>query len=179
MLTTKLELKSSICEACFALERNRISSYTSSCISAIYSEDNLICVKPSGVEFDDTPSDDLPEIRLDGIIENTCDYILHMPFYRCSPIIRSVCSVTPEWSMMFAKTGYDIPSIDLQNMHNKTYHIPCLASSINFNGFSDEYGAVLIKSCGLFTWAPTPMEAVELVIHAEYAAKIAFYKMTQ
>ncbi len=108
-------LRSEVLEANLELVRRGLVLYTFGNASGIDREQNLVVIKPSGVDYDDLKPQDMVVTDLDGhIIEGnlkpSSDLDTHTLLYREFPQIGAVVHTHSEFATSFAQAGLPIPA---------------------------------------------------------------------
>jgi len=158
---------------------------------------NLIFIKPSGIEYDKMSIDDIVVLDPDGNIREgylkpSSDTPTHLLLYKHFKEINSIVHTHSTYATAWAQAGNPIPIIGTTHADYFCDNIPCTRDmtqkEINkdyekntgyviVETFKDlnpiEVPAVLVKNHGPFTWGKNIKEAVSNSIVLEELAKMA------
>ena len=193
------EIKNRVYEANIQLKESDLVTLTWGNVSEIDRENNLIIIKPSGVDYAKMRAEDMVVTDLDGnIVEGSLrpssDLPTHIRLYREFPSIGAVVHTHSRWATIFAQAGKDIPM--LGTTHADTFYgdIPCTRpmTALEISGdYESETGNVIIErfrnldytaipgvvvnSHGPFTWGKNAHDAVKNAIVMEEVAMMAWH----
>lgn len=193
------QLKKEVYEANMELQEKGLVIYTWGNVSGIDRENNLVVIKPSGVEYDKlTPEDmvvvDLSGNKVEGRYNPSSDTPTHVVLYNRFPKIGGIVHTHSEWATSWAQAGRDIPCYGTTHADYIYGEVPCVrnltkeeieeAYELNtgvliadeFEARKKDYiavPAVLCKNHGPFTWGKDANEAVHNAVVLEEVAKMA------
>ncbi len=167
--------------------------------SAIWRDEGLVVIKPSGVSYDKLTPLDMVVLSLDGeVVEGklnpSSDTPSHIELYKNFPSIGGIVHTHSTWATIWAQAGKSIP---VQGTTHADYfygNIPCtrlmLAGEIKSDyekntgtliveclGDQDPLNmpAVLVSNHGPFTFGKDISEAVKNAVILEEVAKTAYH----
>lgn len=191
-------LKEQVFEANLDLVRHNLVVFTWGNVSGIDRENDLVVIKPSGVDYNVMKPKDMVVMNLygqvvEGSLKPSSDAPTHLLLYRQFKEIGGVAHTHSEWATIWAQAGRGIPA--LGTTHADYFHgdIPCTrkltAAEINGN-YELETGRVIMESFaninplnmpgilvnnhGPFTWGTDALNAVYNSVVLEEVAKMAF-----
>lgn len=193
------QLKKDVYEANMLLPEYGLVTFTWGNVSGIDRENNLIVIKPSGVDYKTMTVDDMVVCDFDGnVVEGhykpSSDLMTHIEFYKNFPNIGGAVHTHSTYAASFAQAGKDI--IPLGTTHGDYFYgsIPCtrkmtdeeIKSAYELNtgkviveefktrGISeDDMPGCLVHSHGPFVWGKNPHDAVHNAVVLEELAKMA------
>jgi len=192
------DLKQATWHANLELVRRGLVLYTFGNASGIDREQGLVCIKPSGVDYDVLQPEHMVVTDMDGkIVEGelrpSSDLKTHLALYKAFPGIGAVVHTHSEHATAWAQSLRDIPA--LGTTHADYFHgpIPCtreladdeingdyvlntgLAIIERFEGLDPlAIPGVLVGGHAPFTWGKTPDDAAHNAVVLEAIAKMAF-----
>ena len=194
------ELKQQVFKANLALPKHGLITFTWGNVSGIDREQNLIVIKPSGVEYDNMHEQDMVVVELntgkqvEGSLRPSSDTPTHLELYKAFPKIGGIVHTHSRWATIFAQAGVGIPEFGTTHADYFYGEIPCTrrmtSSEIEFdyerqtgtviverfaNLSADEIPAVLVNSHGPFAWGKNPADAVHNAIVLEEIAMTAWH----
>ncbi|WP_375749450.1 L-ribulose-5-phosphate 4-epimerase [Vibrio sp. HN007] len=124
------ELKERVLKANLQLPKYGLVTFTWGNVSEIDRENNVIAIKPSGVEYDDMQVDDIVVVDLDGnIIEGklnpSSDTKTHIELYKAFDDIGGVVHTHSRQATIWAQAGLDIPALGTTHADYFYGDIPC------------------------------------------------------
>lgn len=194
------QLKQKVYEANMLLPRYGLVTFTWGNVSAIESEEGLVVIKPSGVEYEKMSPEDMVVMSLDGAqiegrLRPSSDTPTHLELYRNFRGIGGVVHTHSQWATIWAQAGLDIPAYG--TTHGDYFYgaVPCTREMTpeeiageyelntgrviveTFNKGNDwaSMPGVLVSSHGPFTWGGDCFEAVEKAVVLEQIAMMAYY----
>lgn len=195
-------LKKTVCEANLQLPQYGLVTFTWGNVSAVDRTNNLVVIKPSGVQYTDMKAEDMSVIDLlsgkqvDGSYKPSSDTPTHLALYRSFPDIGSIVHTHSRWATTFAQAGYSIPALGTTHGDYFYDEIPCTRkmTETEINGFYEEetgrviietfqarfpskVPAVLVHSHGPFTWGTDPIDAVHNAVVLEEVAFMAWHTL--
>lgn len=196
------QLKKEVYEANMDLQRKGLVIYTWGNVSGIDREDNLVVIKPSGVEYDELSPDDMVVVDFDqNVVEGqyrpSSDTATHIELYRAYDNLAGVVHTHSTWAVTFAQAGIPIPAYGTTHADYFYGEIPCTrdltAAEINEAyekntglviietiGEKDPMGVpgIVVKNHGPFTWGNSPANAVYNAVVLDKVAEMAYKTIT-
>ena len=195
------EIKNRVYEANILLKESELVILTWGNVSEIDRKNNLVVIKPSGVDYKTMKSDDMVITDLDGnVIEGklkpSSDLLTHIQIYKGFPEINAVVHTHSRWATIFAQAGTDIPM--LGTTHADTFYgdIPCTRAMTPqeiAGNYELETGnviverfenldptaipGVIVNSHGPFTFGKNVFDAVKNAIILEEVAMMAWHTL--
>ena len=198
------ELRTEVLEANLELVRRGLVLYTFGNASGVDREQNLVVIKPSGVDYDHLRPEhmvvtDLNGGLVEGKLKPSSDLDTHTLLYRAFPTIGAVVHTHSEFATSFAQAGLGIPP--LGTTHADYFHgpVPCTPPLTDeaINGrYVHETGlaivnhfhqhkidplaipACLVNGHAPFAWGRTPHDAAHNAVVLEAVAKMAYNTLT-
>jgi L-ribulose-5-phosphate 4-epimerase len=198
------ELRTQVLEANLELVKRGLVLYTFGNASGIDRDQNLIVIKPTGVDYDELVPElmvvtDLNGKIVDGKFKPSSDLDTHTLLYREFSSIGAVVHTHSEFATSFAQAGLPIPP--LGTTHADYFHgaVPCtelLTDEAITGRYVHETGraivtyfqqhkidplaipACLVNGHAPFVWGSTPHEAAHNAVVLEAVAKMAFNTLT-
>lgn len=192
-------LKKRVLEANKLLPKSNLVVLTWGNVSGIDRVQNLVVIKPSGVDYDDLKLDDLVVVDLDGnVVEGTLkpssDLQTHLLLYKAFPEVKGVVHTHSPWCTTWAQAGLGIPALGTTHADYFYGEIPCTRAMTaheidnnyeyntgkviieTFDSYSStNISGVLVFNHGPFCWGDSPEKAVENAIVMEEVAKMAYH----
>jgi L-ribulose-5-phosphate 4-epimerase len=202
MAKTLKELREEVLEANLELVREGLVIATFGNASGLLRSEELVVIKPSGVDYDSLRAEDLVVTNLEGrVLEGnlrpSSDLPTHLVLYRAFPQIGAVVHTHSRFATAWAQSGREIPC--LGTTHADYFHGPVpitepmreeeIESDYERNTglviarrFSQtdptKFPAVLVAGHGPFCWGKTAYDSAHTAILLEEIARIAFYTVT-
>ncbi len=191
------QLKENVYKANLLLPKYNLVTFTWGNVSAIDREQNLIAIKPSGIEYDELKTDDIVILDFDcnvveGRYKPSSDTKTHIELYKSFPNIGGVVHTHSAWATSFAQAAMPIPCYGTTHADYMYGEIPCVRNLskeeiesdyekntglLIVEHFADKdyeaMPAVLCKNHGPFTWGKDAYDAVHNAIVLEEVAKMA------
>ena len=194
------ELKERVWEANLRLPQHGLVTFTWGNVSGIDRDRGLVCIKPSGVPYEDLKPGDMTIVDLEtgqvveGDLKPSSDTPTHLEIYRAFSGVGGVVHTHSRWATIFAQAGLGI--IPLGTTHADTFHgeVPCTRkmTDAEINGdYERETGlliketfedldphalpGVLVMSHGPFAWGADPMAAVHNAVVLEEIAFMNYH----
>jgi L-ribulose-5-phosphate 4-epimerase len=192
------ELKKSVYRANIELVRRGLVIYTWGNVSGIDREQELVVIKPSGVDYDLMAAEDMTIVDMKGkIVEGkykpSSDTPTHLILYKNFKEIGGVVHTHSEWAVSWAQAGMNIPPLGTTHADSFYGEIPCtrkLTKKETEGNYEVETGNVIVETfrnlspmvipgvlvnChGPFSWGASPDDAVYHAVVLEEIAKMAF-----
>ena len=125
------ELKEQVCEANLELVRRGVVIYTWGNVSGIDRKENLVVIKPSGVDYDGMKPKDMVAVdletgkKVEGDYKPSSDTPTHLALYKAFPSIGSVTHTHSANAVAFAQAGMDIPALGTTHADYFYGSVPC------------------------------------------------------
>ena len=202
MAETLRELREEVLEANLELVRQGLVVSTFGNASGILRAENLVAIKPSGVNYDRLRPVDLVVTNLAGeIVEGelrpSSDLATHLELYRSFENIGGVVHTHSRFATSWAQAHQEIPCFG--TTHADYFHGPVpLTDSMTPEEILEAYElntgkviarrfsrldprnfpAVLVAGHGPFCWGPSAPDAAHTAVLLEEIARIAYYTRT-
>lgn len=193
------KLKQAVLEANQALPHYGLVTFTWGNVSGIDRENNLVAIKPSGVDYEDLTVEDIVVVNLqgdvmEGSLKPSSDTPTHIELYKHFPDIGGVVHTHSSWATSWAQAGRDLQA--LGTTHGDYYYgtVPCtrrMREAEIKNDYEKETGTVIIEtfnerridpnqvpgvlvhSHAPFNWGKDPADALHNAVVLEEVAKMA------
>ncbi|MGK9477200.1 L-ribulose-5-phosphate 4-epimerase [Melioribacter sp. OK-6-Me] len=167
-------------------------------VSGIDRNNNLIVIKPSGVDYDELSADDMVVVDLDGnVVEGelkpSSDTPTHLELYKAFPEIKGVTHSHSTYATVFAQALMEIPCLGTTHADNFYGPVP-LTRFLTEDEVKDNYEkntglviierladmkiesvpGILVAGHGPFCWGKSAADSVEKNLILEKIAEIAF-----
>lgn len=194
------ELKRKVLEANLRLPEYRLVTLTWGNVSAVDRTENLMVIKPSGMEYGKMTAADMAVVDLttgavsEGGRSPSSDTPTHLALYRAFPGIGGIVHTHSRWATVYAQAGRGIPPLGTTHADDFCGEIPCTRAMTpeeiageyeaatgrviaeTFRGRDPErIPAVLVRSHGPFTWGVDAAQAVHNAVVLEEAAFMAWH----
>lgn len=194
-------LKTEVLKANQALVKYGLVTMTWGNVSGIDRENNLIVIKPSGVDYERMTLDDLVIVNIDGKVVSgkwkpSMDTATHLELYRNFDGIGGIAHTHSEFATVFAQACREIPCLGTTHADHFNGPIPVTrfltkkevsqnyelnTGHVIIERFKDlnplEMPAVLVAGHASFTWGKNPLEAVVNNYILERLARMALNTM--
>ena len=198
------DLKQKVLEANLLLPKYGLVVFTWGNVSGIDRENDLVVIKPSGVDYDIMKAEDMVVTDLDGnVVEGklkpSSDLATHLEFYKHFKDIGGVVHTHSINAVAWAQAGKDIPALGTTHGDYFYGQIPC-TRLMTKEEIKDNYElntgkvvveefekrhvdpnqmpGVLVHSHGPFTWGKDPFDAVHNSVVLDTLAKMALKTIT-
>lgn len=194
-------LKQKVYEANMSLPKYGLVVFTWGNVSGIDRDNNLVVIKPSGVDYDELSADKMVVVDLDGnIVEGdlkpSSDTATHIELYKAFKDIKGVVHTHSPWAVSFAQAGIDIPAAGTTHADYFYGDIPVtspMTSSEIETDYEKQTGLVIVKAFdertidpnqipgvlvndhGPFTWGTSPSNAVHNSVVLEQVAQMTYH----
>jgi L-ribulose-5-phosphate 4-epimerase len=194
------ELKKAVCDANLLLPHYGLVTFTWGNVSALYREEGLLVIKPSGVEYDKLKPEimvvlDLSGKKVGGELSPSSDTDTHIELYKTFPAIGGIVHTHSRWATIFAQAGVGIPAFGTTHADYFYGEIPCTrkmtraeiegsyereTGTVIVETFANKIDpgvmpAVLVHSHGPFAWGKNALEAVHNAVVLEEVAMMAWH----
>ena len=194
-----MDLKEKVFQANLDLVKNGLVLFTWGNVSGIDRENELVVIKPSGVDYNIMKTSDMVVVDLytgkiiDGNLKPSSDTPTHLALYRAFKNISGVVHTHSQYATAWAQAWKDIPNIGTTHADYFYKEIPCTRDMTKneirgnyeletgkvivecFNNKNpDHTPGVLVKNHWPFTWGTSPENAVYNATVLEYVAKMAY-----
>lgn len=190
-------LKEEVFKANMLLPKYNLVTFTWGNVSGIDRRNNLVVIKPSGVEYEKMTKDDMVIVDFDGnVVEGnlkpSSDTLTHIELYRNFNNINGIVHTHSTYATIWAQAGMDLPALGTTHADYFYGDIPCTRKMTkkeiegNYEKETgkviverfldinpDEINAVLVNCHGPFTWGESPLKAVENSVVLEEVARMA------
>jgi L-ribulose-5-phosphate 4-epimerase len=189
-----------VCDANLDLNTKGVVIYTWGNVSEVDRKNNLVIIKPSGVEYRAMQPDDMVVIDLHSgkVIEGkwrpSSDTPTHLELYRAFPEIGGITHTHSVNAVAFAQAGLPIPALGTTHADYFYGDIPC-TRELSKEEVENEYEintgkiiietlraqrcdpmsipGVLVKNHGPFSWGRSASESVYNAVVMERVAEMA------
>ena len=198
------ELRTQVLEANLELVKRGLVLYTFGNASGIDRDQNLIVIKPSGVDYDELVPElmvvtDLTGKLVDGKLKPSSDLDTHTLLYREFPTIGAVVHTHSEFATSFAQAGLAIPALGTTHADYFYGPVPCTAPLLDeaiAGRYVHETGlaivnyfqqnkidplavpACLVNGHAPFVWGTDAHDAAHNAVVLEAVAKMAYNTLT-
>lgn len=170
-------------------------------MSAVDHKNQLVVIKPSGVDYRIMIPDDMVVVNMDGqVVEGrwkpSSDCPTHLFLYKNFTSIGSIVHTHSPWATVWAQAGLPIPPLGTTHADYFYGDIPC-TRKMTKEEIEGEYEletgklivetfkmidpemipAVLVNAHGPFAWGDNPALAVHNAVVLEEVAKIAYHSL--
>ena len=124
-------LKKQVCVANLELVQRGVVIYTWGNVSGIDRKENLMVIKPSGVDYNGMKPEDMVVVdletgkKVEGRYNPSSDTPTHLALYRAFPSIGGVTHTHSVNAVAFAQAGMDIPALGTTHADYFYGAIPC------------------------------------------------------
>ena len=124
------KLKKRVLDANLQLPEYGLITFTWGNVSEIDRTNNVVAIKPSGVEYDDMTADDIVIVDLggnvvDGKLKPSSDVMTHLELYKQFPNIGGVVHTHSRHATSFAQAGKEIVALGTTHADYFYGNIPC------------------------------------------------------
>ncbi|HCC70577.1 MAG TPA: L-ribulose-5-phosphate 4-epimerase [Bacteroidales bacterium] len=191
------KLKEDVLKANIKLKESGLVILTWGNVSGIDRENNLVVIKPSGIDYDSIKVDHMVVVDIDGkVVEGSLspssDIPTHLEIYRNFPCVEGIVHTHSTYATAWAQAGRSIPAMGTTHADHFYGDIPC-TRKLTPEEIENEYelntGKVIIETFrkinassmpgvivndhGPFTWGKNADDAVLNAIILEEVAKMA------
>ncbi|WP_175490575.1 L-ribulose-5-phosphate 4-epimerase AraD [Pelosinus propionicus] len=190
-------IKKEVYEANLELVNRKLVIYTWGNVSAIDRVNNLVVIKPRGIEYEDLCAEDMSVVDMEGnLVEGrllpSVDLDIHLEIYKNLESVGGIAHTHSTWATAWCQCGRGIPVYGTTHADHFYGEIPC-TRQLTKEEVKGEYernlgriicdlfkgrdplamGAVLTAGHGPFTWGKDAKAAVEHSVILEELAKMA------
>ncbi len=184
-------LRQAVAEANWALPAQGLVTMHSGNASGYSPEDDVLFIKPSGMDYDKITPENLAEVRvstgevLTPGVRPSVDLPHHLFLYRRVPGLGGIIHTHSNYATAFAAVHRPIPLALTSIADEFGDEIPC-APYLDNEGEHIGEGilrhrnrapAILLGSHGVFAWGPSPRAALKAAVMTEDAAKTIWLAM--
>lgn len=192
------DLKLRVYDANMKLKALNLVILTWGNVSQIDRTNNVVAIKPRGIEYQDLTPEDISVVDLDGNpleagLLPSVDLDIHLELYRNFPEIGAIAHTHSTWATAWAQRGIDLPVCGTTHADHFYGDIPCvpypgpaqtredyerntgrlIVETFKNRGIDPaDMRGVLCDGHGPFTWGKDAEEAVEFSYILEEVAKI-------
>ena len=187
-MTTEIELRTKIVEACRQMNANGLNQGTSGNISARWGDG--ILVTPTGVPYDEMTPHDIVAMKMDGSWEHadhrpSSEWRFHLDIHRRKPEVNAIVHCHPMYSTILAIRHQEIPALHYMIACGGGNSIPCAPYATYGTPELSEHAitalkdrtACLLANHGLIATGPTLGKAMWLAVEVETLAKQYVYTL--
>ena len=193
------ELKQRVYETNIELVTRGLVIYTWGNVSAIDRENEVVIIKPRGIEYDDMDANDMSVVdfagkQVEGDLLPSVDLDIHLALYERFPAIGGIAHTHSTYATSWSQACRPIPVYGTTHADHFYGEIPCTpllpddqlegdayernTGEALANLFTDsdpmQVPGALMASHGPFTWGDTPESAVEHSVILEELARMAY-----
>ncbi|MFO7755702.1 MAG: L-ribulose-5-phosphate 4-epimerase [Bacteroidales bacterium] len=192
------KLKEEVLKANIDLYKSGLVIHTWGNVSGIDRENNIMVIKPSGIDYDSMTADDMVVIELDGTVAGgrlkpSSDTPTHLELYNNFPDAGGVVHTHSTYATAWAQAGLSIPAMGTTHADHFYGDVPCtrkLEQAEVENEYELNTGKVIVETFrsldekaipgvivndhGPFVWGGSAAEAVYNAIALEEIARMAF-----
>lgn len=195
-------LKQSVFEANLLLPKHSLVTFTWGNVSGVDREQDLMVIKPSGVEYETMRAEDMVVVdlktgkKVEGALNPSSDTDTHIVLYNAFPEIGGIVHTHSRWATTFAQAGRGIPALGTTHGDYFYGEIPCTekmtpaeiggryeweTGNVIAQTFRDKSAkdipAVLVHSHGPFCWGSDPKNAVHNAVVLEEVAFMGWHAL--
>jgi L-ribulose-5-phosphate 4-epimerase len=186
-----IELRKDVAAANWALPTSRLVTMHSGNASGYDPANDLLVIKPSGMDYDKITPENLVAVRVStGEVMNlgsrpSVDLPHHLFMYRNVPGLRGVIHTHSNFATAFAAVGKPIPLVLTAIADEFGDEIPC-APYVDNEGehigkailaHMNRSPAILLQNHGVFAWGDSPRSALKAAIMVEDVAKTVWLSL--
>lgn len=146
-------LKQRVLEANLLLPKYKLVKFTWGNVSEIDRENEIIAIKPSGVDYNLLTKNDIVIVALDGkVLEGnllpSSDIMTHIEIYKAFTDINGIVHTHSPYATIWSQAGLDIPALGTTHADYFYGDIPCtrtLTSDEIKNNYEKNTGKVIVE----------------------------------
>ena len=171
-------LKKQVCVANLELVQRGVVIYTWGNVSGIDRKENLMVIKPSGVDYNGMKPEDMVVVdletgkKVEGNYNPSSDTPTHLALYRAFPSIGGVTHTHSVNAVAFAQAGMDIAALGTTHADYFYGAIPCTRALTNEeteNAYELNTGKVIVECFEERKLDPTAVPGVLVRNHGPFA----------
>ncbi len=170
-------LKAKVLKANLQLPKYGLVTFTWGNVSQIDRVNNVIAIKPSGVEYDAMVESDIVIVDLEGdIVEGTLnpssDTATHIELYKAFPEIGGIVHTHSRNATVWAQAGLDIPALGTTHADYFYGDIPCtrpLTAAEIATDYEKNTGTVIVEEFKLRSIDPVAIPGALISGHAPFS----------
>jgi len=170
-------LKEKVLKANLQLPKYGLVTFTWGNVSEIDRTNNVIAIKPSGVEYDAMVEDDIVIVDLEGnIVEGalnpSSDTATHIELYKAFPEIGGIVHTHSRNATVWAQAGLDIPALGTTHADYFYGDIPCtrrLTAAEIATDYEKNTGSVIVEEFNLRKINPSAVPSALISGHAPFS----------
>lgn len=171
------ELKKRVLAANLQLPKYGLVTFTWGNVSEIDRENNVIAIKPSGVEYDVMTEDDIVIVdlngkRIEGNLNPSSDTATHIELYKAFPNIGGIVHTHSRNATIWAQAGIDIPALGTTHADYFYGNVPCtrqLSDAEISHDYEKNTGTVIIEEFAKRKLDPKAIPGVVIAGHAPFS----------
>jgi len=195
------EIKKEVFQANMSLVEYKMVIFTWGNVSAIDRNQELVVIKPSGIDYMEMKPEQMVVLDLNGTVvegdlKPSSDALTHLCLYKEFPEIRGVVHTHSEWATIWAQAGKGIPALGTTHADYFKGEIPCTRSLTRAEikgDYETETGrviaetfrniryqdipGVLVHGHGPFCWGNSAADAVHNAVVLEQVARMAYHTL--
>ncbi|WP_342269235.1 L-ribulose-5-phosphate 4-epimerase AraD [Spiroplasma endosymbiont of Aspidapion aeneum] len=193
------KLKKEVYNANMLLPKMGLVTFTWGNVSGIDRKNNLVVIKPSGVEYDKLTPEDMVVVdfngnKIDSKLNPSTDTPTHIYLYKKYLELAGICHTHSIYATSWCQAGIDLPTHGTTHADNFYGDIPCTKHLLEeqFVNYEHETGviiyetlikrnlnpkimpAILCNNHGPFTFGDSPGKSVEIAKVLEIVAQMTF-----
>jgi len=185
------QLRKEVCWANQMLPAQGLVTMHSGNASGYLPDEDLLVIKPSGMDYDQITPDNLVAVRVStGEVltpgtRPSVDLPHHLFLYRNMPEVRGVIHTHSNYATAFAAVGRPVPLVLTAIADEFGAEIPC-APYIDNEGehigeaimnYRNRAPSILMGNHGVFAWGSSPKSALKAAVMTEDVAKTVWLSM--
>ena len=193
------KIKEAVFQANIDIVKHGLVKLTFGNASALWRDEGLMVIKPSGVSYDKLKASDMVVVDMkgnmvDGKLNPSSDTPTHLELYKSFQSIGGIVHTHSSWATVWAQAGRSIPAQGTTHADHFNGSIPCTRQLLpeeiysNYekntgrlivecmgNTYPLDLPAVLVNNHGPFTFGKDVDSAVEIAVALEEIAKTAYH----
>ena len=183
------EMKTTVVAYAQKMSQDRLVTGTSGNISCINSEQELVAITPTGVNYDTLGVEDITILDLNGVCLNglapSSEAPMHLAVYRSRKDVQAIVHTHSMFATTFAVLGQTIPAMHYMVTAFGGDHIPITGEYKLFGtvdlaeaavaAMGTQFKAVLLRNHGALTVGATLAEAYKHAVVLEEMAELYYH----